>query len=683
MAPIAKEPDSLTARLTGADAASLAGAKVQPAAAEIPVTVNGARTVEGTDKREPFSETTQTVLVLPKGAVIRLSSAVAPGQLLFLTNEKTKKEVVCQVVKSKSHAGASGYVELEFTEPAPGFWGLRFSGSSSPAVAFGSPKPAVAIPGSATKSLDEKLAEVKAKEPAATAISSPKPTETRPVARKAPLEPPLAIPAADPNELKPAPDVPAQAPTSAGKIPTLSEFLMPGSAGPELKVPERAKSENSAKNDAKNGAKNGSANAQQSFKTERPESLSSLLVPPAPKENPAPGTSTFDFGMDEVKIPAWLEPLARNSSATPVQQETKASVVIDLDAKLAETKLNEAKPSESSPSALDDADQTETRSLAGETSFDAPVSEAAELSLSGEGPTPNFGSSLAFGAKSVQPEVATERSGTALKFGLAAAGLLLAATGGWYWYSSKPKDVPANLPATAQNNFATFSSANNAPAVATPANTSQTNSALSGGANRNSVNPAPGQSATPSATASMNNSLKPAAPLAASTQRSLPTVEAAKKPSFGNVHLAAPKVSKRTPSSDSGASEELALNSAVAGGDVAGGDPGSHLNLLASREKQPAAPVPVGGNVKQARLISSVPPVYPQLARTQRMSGNVVVDALIDTNGRVSTMKVLSGPALLHQSAMDALRQWKYEPATLNGQPMAMHLTVTIQFKLQ
>jgi protein TonB len=75
--------------------------------------------------------------------------------------------------------------------------------------------------------------------------------------------------------------------------------------------------------------------------------------------------------------------------------------------------------------------------------------------------------------------------------------------------------------------------------------------------------------------------------------------------------------------------------------------------------------------------------VYPQLARTQRTSGNVVVDALIDTNGRVSTMKVLSGPALLHQSAMDALRQWKYEPATLNGQPMAMHLTVTIQFKLQ
>src|SRR6266852_7292859 len=100
----------------------------QPVTLEVPVTVNGARTMEGSDKREPFSETTSTVLVLANGAVIRLSSSVAPGQLLFLTNEKTKKEVVCQVVKSKNYRSASGYVELEFTEPVVGFWGMRFPG---------------------------------------------------------------------------------------------------------------------------------------------------------------------------------------------------------------------------------------------------------------------------------------------------------------------------------------------------------------------------------------------------------------------------------------------------------------------------------------------------------------------------------------------------------------------------
>jgi len=87
--------------------------------------------------------------------------------------------------------------------------------------------------------------------------------------------------------------------------------------------------------------------------------------------------------------------------------------------------------------------------------------------------------------------------------------------------------------------------------------------------------------------------------------------------------------------------------------------------------------------VKQAKLISSVPPVYPTLAKNQHVSGSVMVDALIDANGRVTTMKVVSGPTLLQQAAMDALKQWKYQPASLDGKPVAMHLTVTIQFRLQ
>src|ERR1700741_5152292 len=114
---------------------SAAQPRVQPGALEISVTVNGARTVEGSDKREPFSETTQTVLVFGNGAVIRLNSGVAAGQLLFLTNEKTKKEVVCQVVKSKNYRNVSGYVELEFTEPAVGFWGMRFPSDRAVPVA--------------------------------------------------------------------------------------------------------------------------------------------------------------------------------------------------------------------------------------------------------------------------------------------------------------------------------------------------------------------------------------------------------------------------------------------------------------------------------------------------------------------------------------------------------------------
>ena len=87
--------------------------------------------------------------------------------------------------------------------------------------------------------------------------------------------------------------------------------------------------------------------------------------------------------------------------------------------------------------------------------------------------------------------------------------------------------------------------------------------------------------------------------------------------------------------------------------------------------------------MKQAKLISSTPPLYPVLAKTQHIEGNVRVDALVDENGRISSMKVISGPTLLHQAAMDAIRQWKYQPATLDGKTVPMHLTVTLQFKLQ
>ena len=87
--------------------------------------------------------------------------------------------------------------------------------------------------------------------------------------------------------------------------------------------------------------------------------------------------------------------------------------------------------------------------------------------------------------------------------------------------------------------------------------------------------------------------------------------------------------------------------------------------------------------MKTAQLISKVSAVYPALAKTQHVSGDVRIDALIDANGRVTTMKVISGPTLLHQAAMDSLRQWKYQPATLDGKAVPMHLTVTLQFRLQ
>ena len=148
---------------------------------------------------------------------------------------------------------------------------------------------------------------------------------------------------------------------------------------------------------------------------------------------------------------------------------------------------------------------------------------------------------------------------------------------------------------------------------------------------------------------------------------------------MGQVRLAAPVVGRRDLASDN---NNVADAAPALGGGVMVGDSGT-VNILASKNNQPAAPVRVGGDVKPARLLSSVAPAYPQMARNQHVSGDVKIDALIDANGHVSGMKIISGPALLHQAAQDAVRQWKYQPATLNGQPMPMHLIVTVQFKLQ
>lgn len=93
-----------------------------------------------------------------------------------------------------------------------------------------------------------------------------------------------------------------------------------------------------------------------------------------------------------------------------------------------------------------------------------------------------------------------------------------------------------------------------------------------------------------------------------------------------------------------------------------------------------AAPT-VGGEVQPARLTHAVLPTYPQIARTNRVAGDVTLDALVDESGNVLDVKVISGPLLLRDAAMEALRQWKYQPARLDGQPTPMHLTVTIKFQ--
>lgn len=90
----------------------------------------------------------------------------------------------------------------------------------------------------------------------------------------------------------------------------------------------------------------------------------------------------------------------------------------------------------------------------------------------------------------------------------------------------------------------------------------------------------------------------------------------------------------------------------------------------------------VGGDVRPPRLIRQVAPVYPKLAKQARMQGDVVISAIIDPKGNVVDLKVVSGPPLLYQAAIDAVGQWTFEPTYLNGEPWPVSYEITIHFEL-
>jgi periplasmic protein TonB len=104
----------------------------------------------------------------------------------------------------------------------------------------------------------------------------------------------------------------------------------------------------------------------------------------------------------------------------------------------------------------------------------------------------------------------------------------------------------------------------------------------------------------------------------------------------------------------------------------------------------PAPPVPirrvpivVGGNVQEAKLINKVLPVYPQLALKTRVSGTVVIQAIIDEVGRVESIEVVEGHPLLVEAAVAAIKEWRYSPTLLNGEPLPVSAKVTVIFTLR
>jgi TonB family protein len=107
---------------------------------------------------------------------------------------------------------------------------------------------------------------------------------------------------------------------------------------------------------------------------------------------------------------------------------------------------------------------------------------------------------------------------------------------------------------------------------------------------------------------------------------------------------------------------------------------------LRAEETSPAAEQPrqIGGAVTRPEKISGSLPVYPEAARKARMMGIVIVEAIIDENGNVTHTRVLKSlPLGLDQAALDAIRTWKFKPAALEGKPVKVYYTLTVNFQVE
>lgn len=125
---------------------------------------------------------------------------------------------------------------------------------------------------------------------------------------------------------------------------------------------------------------------------------------------------------------------------------------------------------------------------------------------------------------------------------------------------------------------------------------------------------------------------------------------------------------------------------------VAGGNAGPQIDAQSMSTKPqasgaggqgvPPMRVRVPQGITQGMVISKVPPVYPADAKAARIQGTVVISAIIGKDGSVQSMRLISGHPMLAPAAMDAVKQWKYRPYTLNGNPVEVNTQITVNFVL-
>jgi protein TonB len=694
MAPLTKDSPEIATNVTEvgpagpvtqAKPAAGGGLRADALSVEIPVKVHGSKISTAphgvAPRTEPFEEQTSTMIVFPQGGVIRMSTAVNVGQMLVVTNLKTRQDAICRVVKVRTFTNMQGYVEVEFTHKQEGYWGVQFAGTAKPVVQAA---PAVPVAVAPPVSIPAPVAPLIQSAPPAAQV----PPATAPVNSVAPVAPPA--PAAQTIRVSPLPPptyVPPPPPAPVAVTPVAPPpYIAPAppiapkqetpfvSIGTQEEVQPAASSTSTIKPGAQPLAPRAPAPVRpapvaESSTLELPKiDLPKIEIPRV--EIPATGAPRIETPKVGATVEQTLAPEPAIVSPAPVTSSPAALAPITMSELRGDEPVAMSASATDSPVSpdLEVSTVVEERPAESSRAVFGTLSGGASFGASRSTETPAFGSRLESAVDSPESVAVESRSSNKMLVAVCVGFVLAIVAGGAFYFRLQETGRPAGVqqpPAVTQQ----------ALEVATE------QSALQNSAARPAVNgpiatviPSSAPAVTVTANANAASS-KPAAPAKAPTSKIAALLNGA-EPEH-------PLTAQRSDIQGADAAPSL---DATAATNSAGGDalPGvissSSLAAPAAPEIRPEGPVVVGGQVKEPRLIYRALPVYPLSAKEAGIGGEVVVKTTIDQKGNVVDTKIVSGPPMLRQSALDALHRWKYEPSKLDGQPIAVQMLVTIKF---
>jgi periplasmic protein TonB len=149
-----------------------------------------------------------------------------------------------------------------------------------------------------------------------------------------------------------------------------------------------------------------------------------------------------------------------------------------------------------------------------------------------------------------------------------------------------------------------------------------------------------------------------------------------------------PSIATRLPGRDAAANEAPPLTPFGSGMRMPDGLPsgmvgrGSGPVVSVAPARTPVKPLEVSTGVLAGMLIAPIRPVYPVIAKAAHVEGSVVVEAVISRKGTIESLHVVSGPQMLQNAALDAIREARYRPYRLNGEPTDVYTTITVNFRM-